>query len=208
MKRIALAAILLSLAFSSFGQGTIYFMNSSTTLVMSWNGGSYEPAPNSLNGRIEFYYSTAAASPAVNYSDLAGWLSTTPGTPTPVGVPVPGRFASVTQSADNAIGGSSIWVHARSWTGGYPDWPTALAAAQLDPNSVLLAYSAAWLQPTGNPGNYPPYPPEPMVNGSSGFNGLYLNPLPAQAVPEPSASALTGLSLLSIWFCRRRSGSM
>jgi hypothetical protein len=191
MKKLVLVCAVSMLSIlSGAAQGTVAFVNDNSTLVITNDLlGHIGTAKTTDLPRVALYYSIAATAPAINtsnFSDLSGWTLSSPTTPD--AVIVPGRFVGGTQTLNDAIGGSTIWLMVRGWTGGYADWMSAVNAASQPGSTTFLGITEAWQQATGDPTLIPPGTPVPMVLGTSGFNGLTLSP-----IPEPSTIGLCWL---------------
>jgi|ERR1051325_4118965 hypothetical protein len=205
MKKLVLIAGVALTAAGVFAQGTIGFGNDGTTLVSTNNGSASGIAVGGTSPRVVLYYSSAATPPPINtanLADLTGWSLASPTTAVSVGVPVGGRFANATRTADNVSPGGQVWLMVRGWTGGFADWGAALAAAGGNPNVLLGTTTVAWQQATGNPTSTPAGTPVNMTLGANGFNGLVLQPV--GVVPEPSTFVLAGLGAASLLLFRRR----
>src|ERR1051325_6865442 len=140
MKKLVSLAGLAFVACGALAQGTIGFGNDATTLITTNDGTHSGVALSSMSPRVVLYYSSSASPPPINVNnlfDLTGWTLASPTTPVSVGIPVAGRFANTTKTADNVSPGGNVWLMVRGWAGGFADWNAALTAYPSDPNVFI-----------------------------------------------------------------------
>jgi len=185
---------------SAFGQGTITFANSSSTLVTQGPvGGPYVNSPVG-GATLQLFYlpDTGGAAPAAlsfNGSGLvnsAGWESAG----ATVGIlPLAGRFSGGTRTTGaDAAGGSTVWLEVIGWSGTYANVGAAIAGGG---TTEMLGASVVWANATGNPAGTPPGSP---AGFNAGFTGVTLTPI----VPEPSTMLLGGLGAAAMFLFRRK----
>jgi hypothetical protein len=190
-KATILAAAVLALASaSSFAQGTISFLNTTTTLVTTNSGQSTGNATSAMGIKIQLFYQpdTGGSAPtAFSTLGAAGNWESLGSAGLTVGSPLAGRFgpSTLTTGTDVAAQGN-VWLMAVAWNGG-----EATYGAITVPATSYAGYSAVWSQATGGGANGPV--------STTGFAGLQLLP-----VPEPSTIALAGLGAASLLLFRRR----
>lgn len=168
-----LAAV--AVAVSSYGQGTVNFVNGSTSLV-TIEGVS---AASSAGAKIQLLWAPAGT------TDIN--LFTAFGTLINVGSPTPGRFAGGIQTIPTPQAGGTAAVVLRGFVGA--DYATASVRG----STAILTFAA-----TGNPLTTPAGSPAALTT-DGGFTGLNLT-----AVPEPTSMALAGLGAASLLIFRRR----
>lgn len=168
-----LAAI--AVAASSYGQGTINFVNGSTSLV-TINSTS---ASSAAGAKVEFLWAPAGTTD-VNLFTVFGNLVN-------VGTPTPGRFSGGIQTVPGIPAGGAAAIIVRGFVG------TDYATAGTRGSTAILNFAS-----TGNPLTTPAGTAAALTT-DGGFTGLNLT-----AVPEPTSMALAGLGAASLLIFRRR----
>ncbi len=177
------------LSLGAFAQGTVIFNNSSSQLVRIDHTTATINAP--VGTHVALYYSpTSVSDPmAAALHLISGGVATI--------APVAGQFNGGTKTTDvDALGGSTIYVSIRGWTGNYATWDLAFAAAQSG-TQVWMGATTPFAVATGNPAGSPPTLPT-ALSTVAGFTGLML------VVPEPTTFALAGLGAAALLIFRRR----
>ncbi len=194
MKTRLLALFVAALATSLFAQGTVWFANTPTTLVTTFDG---TPVPTN-GGFVELCWALpgttyvpwdGSLTPSAWLAQNAGWTGLTSSI-RQIG-PVPGRFLGATFTLPTTYAGGAIEMFVLGWTGNYSN-----------PNDAYL-HGEAWgatpaftARYTGNDSLWGG-PSLPARIFDVGFTGLTLF-----QVPEPSALALAALGTFTL-LCRR-----
>src|ERR1051326_3827801 len=153
--------------------------NSASTLVKEWTSGSDSTIISvpSGGGRVEFLWAPDGTTDTSLFQVVPG------ATPVPI-APTAGRFSSataITIPAGSGFGGIApgaiVSAVIRAWTGPYPDWDSAVAAANM--NNSLINYSAIFRVDTGDPTAVPAGTPGNIVSSipGQGFAGITLAPI-------------------------------
>jgi hypothetical protein len=181
-------------ATSTFAQGIIGFVNTSTTLVSTNSGTGTGSATSASGTKIQLFYQPATSGTAptaisdILGSTLGSWEAV--GTAGTVGSPLAGRFGSFTDTTGSDVAPQgNVWLIAVAWNGGAATYSAAGQA--IGTTTTYVGYSTVWSQATGGNGNGPV--------STTGFTGLVLTP-----VPEPTTIALAGLGAASLLLFRRR----
>jgi hypothetical protein len=178
---------------SSYGQGTVTFNNTATTLVTKDTapGDSTQVGVvgNPSAGKVELLWAPVGTTDLSLFAPLGAVVNV---------APTPGRFNGGTRSVPAgsgftgiAAGGAAAFV-VRGWTGAAASWATVAP-------TEAVGYSAIFtLNATGNPMTTPAGTPV-AITSVGGFAGLQLH-----YVPEPTSMALAGLGAASLLIFRRR----
>jgi hypothetical protein len=222
MKEALTLVVLIVTTSMIFGQGTVYFNNSSTGLVQQWTSAS-DPtlAPVPVGGGYVQLIATPTGNPLLNplgvygssgfvsgYSSLAGFLAANPGWAIPyyllgpgLSGPVPisgasGRFAGGTDTISPLGAGADADYLVIGWTGPYATYDAAYAADLANPDSSFIGTSSIATTHTGDP-----FVPTTPVLLNLTFPGITLAPA---IIPEPTAVLLAAVgALLLMVFVRR-----
>jgi len=210
MKKILILATAVGLsALSSYGQGSINFVNSLTTVVTVSNTVTHTTSNGGTNSGtvVELLYQPGGGSaPAgiVNGStvSLGSWEAMLGSNPF-VTVGSNGRFNAGIQTTGTDVAPSgAVWLTVLGWNGGF----TSLAAAEAG-NAVITESTIFELNSGG--GGSPPATP-PVLSASTtaaGFvSGTPYNSLQTivNPAPEPATIAIAGLSAAALLLYRRR----
>jgi hypothetical protein len=187
-KYISILAITVVAAATSFAQGTLVFVNSSTSTVKA--GGTNVP---SGGGSVEFLWGATSAQAPASSLDLnpAGWtaLAGTIKSLSPAG-----RFNAGTFTINGIAPGAVVGGLVRGWTGAFATYAEAIAGG------AMIGYSAPFTVDTGDPTTTPPGTAGAIFNSTAApFTGLTVS-----LVPEPSSMVLAGLGAASLLLFRRR----
>jgi hypothetical protein len=191
-KYLSILAVTAVATAASFGQGTLVFANSSTTLVRFDNNGTITNVPTS-GGSVEFFYAPVGTQGPASNLDLnpAGWtfLDGTTRVISPAG-----RFNAGTYTVPAIAPGSTVAGLVRGWTGVFANYQAAVAGG------AYIGYSSVFTVDTGDPTTVPPGTAAGITSSTATpFTGIVLT-----AVPEPSSMALAGLGAASLLIFRRR----
>ncbi len=187
MKKLILTASLMVAAVAAFGQGQVNFANNNATRIWADRdaNGTTNGADTLLaagpNSQVAIYGATGSGQPVgslvIQTTAITNLLT-------------PGFFLGGVRTLSLPTGPATLQV--RAWTGSFPNYEAAAAAAVADP-SIFIGMS--------NPLNVtlttPPSPPPTLLG--SGLNQFNVAP-----VPEPSSIALGLLGLGAIVLFRRR----
>ena len=194
-------AALASYAASSFGQGTVSFINGNNGLVKQWTTPT-DPTLISVAkgaGMVQFCWAPSGAAFTAWDGKVAQseWLSANPawslaGSPVSMNTPAAGKFngGTLTLTPLTPAGGPVDFV-VWGWTGNANTFDAAVAAG------MMVGVSAKFPTATGNP-NAVPIPGTP-VSIAPVFGGVTLAP-----IPEPTTLALAGLGAAALLIFRRR----
>jgi hypothetical protein len=219
MKKTLTLVVLILTPTIILAQGTVNFVNSSTSLVQKWTG-VYDSTlmPVSVGGGyVQFIaapknttlwaplgsYDLFGFQP--NYTSLAAFLAANPGwavasAPTEINVGA-GLFNGGTVTVNGISPGADADYLVIGWTGPYSTYDAAFAASRAHLDSSFLGTSAIATTATGNPTLSPPGTP---VSLSFTFPGFTLAPL---GIPEPTTVLLAGLGAVVLLVFRRRNCS-
>jgi len=171
---------LLAMAGSTYGQGTVLFINDANSVI------KFAPGVNG-GTNIGGAYTVGLYGGTFGTPEAALTLA---GTTTIIGA-APGRFSGGTVNVPGVAGGGQATLQVRAWLG------ATYAAA------TSKGQSALWGQATGNLN-----PTDPAraitVAGGGGFTGFANVTSGAPPVPEPSTIAFGLLGLGAIALFRRR----
>ena len=186
MKKSLAFTITLCLCASAFGQGTIHFANTASSLV-TINGG---PA---IDYHVSLYWGVVGSTEAQVVQIGASLGNLNPA--------LPGRFSSGVSyvTGNGTAPGANGIFEVRGWTGNFTTWEAAYADA-LAGGGELFANSGLFLNATGGDtagGTQPPSTPANLT----GFRGFDINCGPC---PEPSTLPLGGLGAVGLLLFRRR----
>lgn len=177
----------------AYGQGTIVFNNSGTTLVMvdPGDGAPFAAAANS--GFVQLLWAPVGTTDLSLFQptqNAAGPNITADGAARFVAA---GRFSGGVVTIPGIAPGGAAALVVRGWTGTAATWDEALSQA-----GVFVGYSTIFTAAsTANPLASPPGVPDAMADIFPG--GLTLT-----AVPEPTSMALAGLGAAALLIFRRR----
>jgi len=192
-KYLSILAVTAVATVASMAQGTLVFINSSTTLVR------YESSTGVSNvlantGFVEFLYAPVGTPGPASSGDLnpAGW-SVLAGTTK--NISPAGRFNAGTFTVQPlAPAGGVIAGLVRGWTGAFLNYQEAVAGG------AYVGYSSVFTVDTGDPSSVPPGAAGSIFNSTATpFAGMTLT-----AVPEPTSMVLAGLGAASLLIFRRR----
>jgi hypothetical protein len=169
-----LAAV--ALTATSFGQGTINFLNTASTLV-TIDGVA---ATSGQGAKVELLWAPLGT------TDLGLFQLVEPSTSVSVGVPLAGRFSGGVRTVPGIAAGGIVNIIVRGYVG------VDFAAANVRGTTPILQID------TGDPTSAPAGTPT-LVTAPGGFTGLNLT-----VVPEPSSMALAGLGAAALVLFRRR----
>jgi hypothetical protein len=204
MKRFMVVSASLLLCAGVYGQGSpgnVAYLNTTSTKVQVFQGGSLVPAPTGGGYEVELFYQPNNGGPTPAAIDgsfsLGSWQGTTVLTVAATGLP-PGIFDGGVTSLPGVAGGANAWFQVVGWNNAQ----TTLAGAET--SSTLFAFSPLFSITTGDPNAQPPTIP-PLTSGPDKFTGIIIGfPGMVFAVPEPSTYALGGLSVAALLFFRPR----
>jgi len=191
-KYLGILAVTAVAAVASMAQGTLIFINSSTTLVRYDSGTVISNVPSG-GGFVEFLYAPVGTQGPAGSSDLApaGW-SVLDGTIRSISPA--GRFNAGTFTVNGIAPGAVIGGLVRGWTGAHASYAAALNAG------AYIGYSSVFTVDTGDPSSVPPGAAGSIFNSTATpFTGMTLT-----AVPEPTSMVLAGLGAASLLIFRRR----
>jgi hypothetical protein len=217
MKKILITSLVAgALTVSAFGQGVFALTAGSGKIQFTTDGvtlsksGNANPAQLGSFGQLNVSAFSAASGTQLTVS--GGLPVFTAGTwfaATSTALSSPGPFAgslaanNITLSATPGAPGAVEEVEIVAWSGTATSWAAALSSAGVGGQELLgfggqgtaaLTGALGYLITTGNssvPGN--------DVTGTSGFNGLVLQP-----IPEPATMAIGGLGAAALLLFRRR----
>jgi hypothetical protein len=185
MKKLILAALLMTATVASYGQGILIFANGSTNNIFNGVSGLPSYGTNDLNTidtQVGLYIG--------NVGDSVGSLTLI----TQTNCANPGRFAGGTRTLVGWNPGL-VQVQVRAWLAGtiYGSYEAAVAGGLGGDATVLMGVSNPFnmtLVGVGTP---------PNSTATSGLQAFSINP-----VPEPSSIALGLLGLSAVALFRRR----
>lgn len=174
-----LAAV--ALAATSYGQGTVVFANSTTTLIQT-NGVSLVAA---AGAKVELLWAPVGVTALDQFQLLPGAVT--------VGSPLAGRFSggNRTVPVGNGVDGIAAGSIANFVVRGYIglDWTTR----------SWEGFSSVFTLDTGDPTTVPAGTPTAITSAGGWTGNMNLT-----IVPEPSSMALAGLGAASLLIFRRR----
>ena len=188
MKKLLLLAGLLAIATSTFGQGTIIFGNTSTTLIRTNDLAGNVGLISGATGAYHFELLVAPWGTTVTPSSvsLGPWVVMANAANNPF---LPGRFLGGTPTNTFASAGGPMAVIVRGWLAGNPFFCGQSGILQL--------------ASSGNPNPTPSTPPVPIF-GPGLLQGFDLVGPLVSVVPEPSTVALGLLGVGALVMFRRR----
>jgi hypothetical protein len=185
MKKVLLTAFAMMASLSLMAQGTVAFMNDSSSKVLLNNGTTTVNAPQNL-------YSVALWWAPANSTDPAAFTMVT-GSIVPMGRS--GTFTGPNVQVDGQGNGPTLAFQVRGWQNTAGDYATAAASS-----TFAWGKSGIFNLKTGNPNAVPTPDPPASIVGAGLFTGLTM-----ATVPEPSTIALGLLGLAGLFVLRRRS---
>ena len=214
MKRLLGILAITALAASAFAQGTVILQNQ-TGLVQQWTSVSDSTLINvpKNGGYVELLSAPAgtalANSTLSSFSSLSGFMAANPGWSLAQGVTGgsiigfgAGLFNGGTLSLTGIAGGAPAEYIVAGWTGAFPTYDAAYAAALQNASASFIGLSAIDTVVTGNPSLTPPGLP---VGLRPTFTGMTTLATALAPIPEPTSFALAGLGLAALLVFRRRS---
>lgn len=190
-----------AMAVSAFAQGTVSFVNSSTSLVKAGtDAATAQPIPVN-GGFVELLWAPSGTALAAPWNpnapvSLTAFLAANPGWQAlpasikAVGPIAAGRFNAGAVTVPTATPGAPIQAAVAAWRGNFATFDAALQGGE------AVGVGASFAVATGNPTTTPPG----TAGSLSGFTGVTALTI----VPEPSSLALAGLGAAALLILRRR----
>ncbi len=181
MNRLIMIAVCLLIGgHRLWGQGSVIFCNSSSTLVS-----------NSVTGRP--VAATDGVMAALYWSPVGTSNFVQIGSVTMVGIPLAGLIAAGTRVTGAATsGGATGQFQVRAWGGGYASYEQAVQAGA----GVLLGQSTTLQISTGNPAGLPPTPAASLRSG--GLQSFTVTPAVGPADMDIGLRVFDGLNIKKI----------